>query len=295
MKALFLKFSAWMARILPPGIKRALYRWPPLARLLRASLNRAAPKGRTNVQVAAGELTGVRLVLDLQSEKDYWLGTYETDLQQAVRALVQPGWVAYDVGANLGYISLLLARLVGPAGQVQAFEALPDNLARLRQHLQLNQLDGRVQVFAGAVIDRSGPVRFLLGPSGAMGKAEGSAGRSKSDRPGEADAIEVAGISLDDYVYQHRHRPPQVIKLDIEGGEVLALQGMTRLLREARPLLLVELHGPEAARVTWETLAAHAYRICRMQAGFPPVHSLQALDWKAYLVAFPEPVGQVAT
>ena len=67
----------------------------------------------------------------------------------------------------------------------------------------------------------------------------------------------------------------------------LALQGMSRLLAEARPLILLELHGPEAARVTWETLTAAGYQICRMERGYPRVPSLNALDWKAYLVAKP--------
>jgi hypothetical protein len=75
--------------------------------------------------------------------------------------------------------------------------------------------------------------------------------------------------------------------MDIEGGEVLALRGMGRLLSEARPLLLIELHGPESARAAWDTLTAAGYRILRMQPGYPPVPSLEALDWKAYIVAEP--------
>ena len=75
--------------------------------------------------------------------------------------------------------------------------------------------------------------------------------------------------------------------MDIEGGEVLALRGMARLLSEARPLLLIELHGPGSARSAWETLTAAGYRILRMQPGYPPVPSLEDLDWKAYIVAEP--------
>ena len=116
-----------------------------------------------------------------------------------------------------------------------------------------------------------------------MGKAEGSAGRS--DRHHEA--IEVPGISLDDFIYRDGHPAPQVIKMDIEGGEVLALKGMARILDEARPLILLELHGPEAARIAWETLSIAGYSLHRMERGFPLVASLEALDWKAYLVAKP--------
>jgi FkbM family methyltransferase len=191
--------------------------------------------------------------------------------------------VAYDVGANIGYISLLLAQKLATSGKIFAFEALPDNLERLRAHVEMNNLGSRVSVIPSAVTATSKPIRFLVGPSGAMGKAEGSAGRSEGHR----ESIEVPGISLDDFVYCDGNPPPQVIKMDIEGGEVLALQGMLRLLAEARPLILLELHGPEAARVVWDTLTAAGYQICRMQRGYPRVLALDDLDWKAYLVARP--------
>ncbi|MBN2550389.1 MAG: hypothetical protein JXB15_14595, partial [Anaerolineales bacterium] len=128
MKKAILSLAAWTARVLPMPVKRLVYRFQPLARLVRGSLNRAVPQGLTAVEVAAGGLAGVQLYLDLQTEKDYWLGTYEPELQAAVERWVRPGMVIYDVGANIGYISLLLARQTGLEGRIFAFEALPDNL-----------------------------------------------------------------------------------------------------------------------------------------------------------------------
>jgi len=66
--------------------------------------------------VAGGDLAGFTILLDMQVDKDYWLGTYEPDLQAALRELVQPGSILYDVGANIGYVSLLLAKAAGRAG-----------------------------------------------------------------------------------------------------------------------------------------------------------------------------------
>jgi hypothetical protein len=77
-----------------------------------------------------------------------------------------------------------------------------------------------------------------------------------------------------------------LIKVDIEGGEVLALPGMQRLLEEHNPVVLLELHGPESAQAAWACLSIN-YRLCRMQAGFPPINSPDELDWKAYVVALP--------
>ena len=283
MKKFLLSFAAFTARILPPRIKTRVYQIKPLARLVRGTLNRAAPAGLTEITVAAGGAEGMKMELDLHLEKDYWLGTYETELQATVDDLIQPGWVAYDVGANIGFVTLLLAKKIGDTGKIFAFEALSDNLERLNAHVEINGLAPRVRVIPGAVAATSEPLRFLVGPSGAMGKAEGSAGRPEGHR----EAIEVPGISLDDFIYREGNPPPQVIKMDIEGGEVLALLGMPRLLAEARPLILLELHGPEAARVSWETLTTAGYQISRMQHGYPRVLSLDDLDWKAYLVAMP--------
>jgi hypothetical protein len=118
-----------------------------------------------------------------------------------------------------------------------------------------------------------------------MGKVEGSAGRQNIKYP---QVIEVPGISLDQFVYQAGNPVPQAIKIDIEGGEVLALPGMRRLISEARPIIFLELHGPEAARVGWHFLTQAGYQIHRMQSGYPQVHTLSDLEWKAYLLALPE-------
>jgi hypothetical protein len=75
--------------------------------------------------------------------------------------------------------------------------------------------------------------------------------------------------------------------MDIEGGEILALPGMMKLLRHVHPQLLIELHGPEAAQASWNALKETGYRICRMEPQFPQIESFEELDWKSYLAAFP--------
>lgn len=281
MNKLLLNTAAWFARLLPQSCKQAIYKIKPLARGIRRALNRAAPTGMTTVTVAAGTLAGYTLALDLQSEKDYWLGTYEPELQNALPVFVQPGMVAYDVGANIGYVSLLLAHRVGEQGKVYAFEALPANLDRLRQNIALNHLTERIVVVDGAVAEKSGTIRFLVHASGGMGKVEGSAGRAEQYR----DSIETRSFSLDEFVYEGGHPAPHIVKMDIEGGEVLALPGMIRLLREAKPVLLLELHGPEAAQQAWAVLSSAGYRIFLMQRSFPEIVSPSALPWKAYVIA----------
>jgi FkbM family methyltransferase len=283
-----LSLAALIAKILPNSFKQAIYKNKALADVIRRSLNRAAPTGVVQVKVAAGDLAGYTILLDMQIDKDYWLGTYEPELQAALRELVSPGSTVYDVGANIGYVSLLFAKAVGETGRVYAFEALPDNVDRWKKNMELNWMTNRTSIFAGAVTRSSGPVSFLVHASAGMGKVAGSAGRSD----GYQSEVAVEGISLDEFVYEQGNTPPDVVKMDIEGGEVLALPGMQRLLNKARPLLLMELHGHESSRVAWETLSAAGYKIFWMRKGYPAIPSLESMGWKAYIIASPGPLGK---
>jgi hypothetical protein len=118
-----------------------------------------------------------------------------------------------------------------------------------------------------------------------MGKIEGSAGRQDLTYP---DSIIVQGTSLDDFHFEGENPAPHIVKMDIEGGEVLALPGMRRLLETAQPVVFLELHGPEAAQVAWDILCSTGYSVRRIAPGYPEVRSADSLDWKSYLVALPE-------
>jgi FkbM family methyltransferase len=252
----------------------------PLANLIRGSLNAAVPKGLSENLIAAGGLRGMTLLLDMQTEKDFWLGTYEPELQAELKDLIHPGMITYDVGANIGYITLLFARLLNGKGKIFSFEALPDNVDRLKKNIALNHVDSLVTVIDRAVTDSVRPLKFFVHASGGMGKAEGSAGRAETYQR----EINVQGISLDAFVYDQHHSAPDVIKMDIEGGEVLALPGMKRLLAEKHPIMLMELHGPESAQAAWDALTAAGYSLYMMKPDHPQVNALDQLDWKAYLI-----------
>ncbi|MEK6223121.1 MAG: FkbM family methyltransferase [Chloroflexota bacterium] len=275
-----LTLAARMARYLPAPLKQGFYKLGPLTKLMRGVLNQATPEGLTTIKIAGGLLAGVTSEIDLKSEKDYWLGTYEIDLQNALSALVRPGMVAYDVGANVGYVSLILGKLVGEEGQVVCLEANPENVKRLEKNLQLNEKLSQFTLIGKAVADKSGAIEFFVHESDDMGKVAGSAGRQEN----YTEALAIQAVSLDDLVYKDNLPAPHLIKIDIEGGEVLAFPGMQQLLKKTQPLVLVELHGPESAAAAWTTLIAADYTLHLMKAGFPQVDSVEELDWKAYLI-----------
>ena len=281
MASLVLRAAALAARLLPRGVRQALYRLGPITLGLRALLNRAVPEGVTPVTIAAGDLAGARLLLDLRVDKDLWLGTYEPDIQRALRDLVRPGMTAYDLGANIGYMTLLLAKAVGETGRVVAVEPLPSNVARLRAAVELNHMQGRVALVEKAIGPRSGRETFLVHQSPGMGRLEQAPGRSESFH----HAVEVDVVSVDDLVYAEGFPPPQLVKMDLEGGEGRALEGMGRLLRDAKPVLLIEVHGRIPADDTWARLATAGYAVRDLERGRRAVRSPAELRPKAYIVA----------
>jgi FkbM family methyltransferase len=277
----FRSVTSFLARILPLPLKQAIYRFPPLAHFIRGSINAVVDEGLTVIEVAAGDLKGYKVLLNLKTEKSRWLGTYEPELQAALREFLLPGSTVYDVGANIGYVALMMAHHTGATGRVFAFEALPVNVERIQKNMALNNLSN-VSVISAAVTNKTAPATFYVHDSVGMGKAAGSAGRPEEKYKAE---ITVPGLSLDEFVYQQGNPVPQAVKMDIEGGEVLALPGMQRILNEAHPLLFLELHGPEAEKVAWETLNAAGYGLYAMEKEYPPIASPEKLGWKAYVIA----------
>jgi len=276
--------AAWLAGRLPPAGLRALYRLGPISGLLRSLLNRSAPQGTSEVTVAGGRLAGARLLLDLMEEKDLWLGSYEPFVLEAVARFARPGMTAYDVGAHIGYVTLCLAQAVGPHGHVVAFEPLPANQQRLRTNLELNGLSGRVQVVAGAVGEAEGRQLFKPHLSVAMGKL------TKAGTPDEpaAGLLEVEVVALDEFAAASGTLPG-LIKMDIEGGEAAALRGARRLMRQAKPILLLELHEAQSAEsvTVFDELRQMGYEVRRLARQYPVVTSAAGLGRKAYLLGLP--------
>jgi FkbM family methyltransferase len=132
----------------------------------------------------------------------------------------------FDVGANAGYFTLLFSRAVGSSGAVFAFEPDPQNLVHLRRNITLNHRDN-VSIIAAAVTDKEGAARF---------RPDASMGSICSEGP-----LSVTTCRIDDFP------TPDFVKMDIEGGELLALQGAQRTLRKHRTSWFIELHGDSIA------------------------------------------------
>lgn len=177
-----------------------------------------------------------------------WAGTFEPHTQHLFVSNVRRGDVVWDVGANVGFFTLLASRLVTSTGRVVAFEPLPRNLDLLRRHLELNQASN-VQVLAVALTERPGTVRFAEGQNHFTGRLR------------EDGALEVEAMSGDDLWARGAIPPPSLVKMDIEGGESAALAGCDELLQAVSPIILLSAHGAEQFERCSTFLRARGYRI----------------------------------
>jgi FkbM family methyltransferase len=272
-----------------------------LGPLVRRSSQRLRERPRT---IARGQGRGLRFN-PAGTHPGYALGTSEPEIQELLAANVKPGSVVWDVGANVGFLTLIAARLVGPHGQVVAFEPLPSNCEAIRRNLGLNQM-GNVEVVGVALSDEVGSAKLDVYRARTLAKLAGHDGegdRAHDDRGagagadggGGADAeqggdpglgrvlveqIEVPVSTFDALLVSHP--APALVKMDIEGAEAAALRGASKLLAEVRPILLCELHG--TADAVMDVLDEHRYEVTTV--GEPGVSPREA-QWYVHILATP--------
>lgn len=195
---------------------------------------------------------------------------YEIDETALVKRLLQPGQVAVDVGANVGYYTLLFASLVGARGAVYAFEPFPGIADLLERSIAENAFEPIVQLRRSALGDRQGRELLVHAPQTANAGGAYLSLANASPPPGHA-AFEVPVARLDD---EDLRRPVAFLKLDSEGAEPLVLAGASEILARDRPLVLCELHRRQLARVSSatprdviETMRRHDYACHRVAGG----------------------------
>lgn len=180
------------------------------------------------------------------SDHGCWLGTYEAPKRRRYEDFVGPGMVAYDVGAHVGYYTLLSSTLVGATGRVVAFEPLPDNIDFLKRHIGLNGLEN-VQLVEAAVAERDTSMTFNVAPSRSMGFLT------------DDGSLQVTVVSLDNCISQKKFPIPQVIKIDVEGAEARVLKGATELITSHQPVVFLATHGEDAHQESLALLRIWGY------------------------------------
>lgn len=190
--------------------------------------------------------------------------SFEPLAYAALDVLLEPGMLAYDVGASYGVMTALMALRVGPGGSVHSFEANPEVLAPARALLRANGLENSVHFENVLVGDRSADAEPFYAVPGSSSVASTRNTDIKVFHP-DSRELSLPMIRLDDYAARINHTP-DCIKIDIEGSEYVALEGARRLLQSRRPDLVIETHGLEVAGIGGSVAA-----LCGLlgQLGYP--------------------------
>ena len=200
--------------------------------------------------ILQGKLRGYRFIA-AASQHGCWLGSYEYHKRLLLESMITEGSVVFDLGAHVGFYTLLSSVLVGPSGRVFAFEPLPRNSFYLKKHIQLNNINN-VTFIEAAVSDFSGWTFFDEVP--------GNIGSYRGQISPEGK-LKIKTVGLDDFIERSEIPIPKFVKIDIEGNEMLALSGAKSLLAEAHPTLFLSTHGPIIHKECCHFLKSLGYRL----------------------------------
>ncbi len=200
-----------------------------LARAFRPLINRIVPIGPTWIVVRSGAAQGLHLLIYPRSEKYYWTGAHEVSVQQSISSILKPSMTFWDIGAHIGFFTLLASRLVGVSGHVHSFEPMAQNRERLLASIKMNACKN-TSVHDCALAATSGEAVLHAHESSLMWTLVPELGKQ--------EGLAVRCCTLDEAT--EFATPPDLIKVDAEGAEVDVLRGGLNFLATARPSLIVE-------------------------------------------------------
>jgi len=258
----------WMRQIGVDGVARRHSRLASVLRSVYRFLYRTLdPCGLITVEAG-----GLRISAESQ-QRDLALillgKEWEERQTSLFESLLGPGMVFVDVGAHIGYYTLLGAHRVGPGGRVYAFEPAPENFRALQRNISQNGLSN-VVAESLAVAGRSGRAQLAISETD-------SASHSLAGSLGSGRKIEVETTSLDDY-FAGIDTPIGVVKLDAEGAEPEILEGMQELLaRNPEGVLFVEIY-PRAMEALGRSPEAFLERLRQLGFGLVPFDEERAAE-----------------
>ncbi len=273
--------SLLAARLARPVCRR----WP--SHRLRMWIRNRYRKICTDRELITGTRWGFRMRVsphDYASYGVYFFGEYDERMSHVMSKYIQPGHTAWDVGAERGWFTLLMSKLVGSGGRVDAFEAFPQNARKLQGNVDINDMSW-AHVNGAAVGGELGESWFIPPSDDITGsdylQSCGGVGYL-TDRPCDG-AIRVPMITLDQYAESNGIRRLDFVKLDIEGAEVDALRGAANVLERFQPILAVEYNRSVLCRAGHSTqelddlLDEYGYDRYAYRDGF---HTLNLDGWE---------------
>lgn len=188
-----------------------------------------------NVKILHGNLKGYKWGLNV-STFECLTGNYEPETQKTFLKYIEPNNVVYDIGANVGYFTLIASNLTGKNGKVYSFEPLKKNIAILTTHIKINNAHN-VTLYDLAISDVNKKITFTNSDNTSANTYIPSSSMFKI-----SSTIEVQARSLDDLLFNDNLLPPDFIKIDIEGAEFDALKGAELLIKKYQPIIYISTH-----------------------------------------------------
>jgi FkbM family methyltransferase len=216
-------------------------------RVLKA-LNAAHQYGLNDPIVLAQMRLDYQMKVDLRSRTEYesfYTGEYDTQILKTLLDRARPGWVVFDVGANVGFYSVPLAKHLQSfgSGQLYSFEPVPSNYKRLLENLALNHATDSCEVIQLGLSDRSGTAKITLREDFQSGSDTGNAAIVIADgQDAKFNTISITLRALDDFVRERGITRIDYIKVDIEGHEDIFFEGAKDSLARFRPLIQMEIN-----------------------------------------------------
>lgn len=227
MKSLFFILAAYYLRHTP--IEKGRYRLLTLVRPIGRKIGHTLGWRRIRTK------HGFRMNLNLQDwipQDIFIMGEFEPATSAVAKQLLRKGDIVVDVGANIGYFSLLFSRCVGAEGRVYSFEPVPKLASALHKNADLNEFK-QITLSNLALSDHDGHARFYVGP-------EDNSGLSSLRQPrGSSDTLDVK-LARFDRVF-NLGEDIALVKIDVEGAELAVLRGMNEYLRNNHPHILIEV------------------------------------------------------
>jgi FkbM family methyltransferase len=265
----FRDLAYFVARNTPRSAKALIARNRILQRFTHRTLARALGN---EMSVRSGPMRGLVLNVSEHTLSSHISGTYEQRVQTAIDERVKPGDVCYDLGASIGYFTMLMAK---KAQWVYAFEPAPHAAEEIRRNLRASQLQN-VTVVGDPVSDTKKEVRFTL--------TDVAYGSRINDGETKWPVLKLTSLTLDEFT--ESNPAPDFIKIDVEGEEGKVLRGAPRLLAQKRPVLCCELHSPEVADEVHDILLSHRYTMTNLNGA--PFHPAGG-PWRGevHVIAYP--------
>jgi len=214
------------------------------------------------VKIIAGELKGLSWGFSADTNNEYILGNFESNLQKIMSAYIGPNNIVYDIGAHYGYFTLFASRLVGNLGRVYAFEPMPQNFQRLVYNIKANKLNN-IKLYNYAISNKETILKFSNSKNTVANTYIASSPLLSQPIP----VIEIRSISLDILFSRKEILSPQFIKIDAEGAEYDILVGAQNIIGQSKPAINLsthENHNPGVTEKCLTLLKRYGYKVIHL-------------------------------